>query len=143
MKKLLMLLVLTLTWVSPLMAEEPQGGQYQKLGDWTVHYIAFPSTFIQPQIASNYGLERSNYKGIVNIAVMKDDVAQKVSLSGSARNLLGNSQELEFKEIVEGTAVYYLAQFKYRNEEIYRFEVTIRQGNQAQTLSFKQQFYVD
>ena len=35
-------------------ANSVQGGQYKELGPWQVHYIAFPSTFIQPSIAKAY-----------------------------------------------------------------------------------------
>ena len=125
---------------------QEQGAQYKELGPWQVHYIAFPSTFIQPQIAKTYGLERSGYKGIVNISILKNDTdktAQKATLQGTARNLLGNKQTLNFKEVVEGDSVYYLAQVDYTNEEILRFEIEIQQGNQFQTLKFQQKFYVD
>ncbi|TMP47336.1 DUF4426 domain-containing protein [Pseudoalteromonas sp. S1688] len=125
---------------------QEQGAQYKELGPWQVHYIAFPSTFIQPQIAKAYGLERSGYKGIVNISILKNDTdktAQKATLQGTARNLLGNKQSLNFKEVVEGDSVYYLAQVDYTNEEILRFEIEIQQGNQFQTLKFQQKFYVD
>lgn len=125
---------------------QEQGAQYKELGPWQVHYIAFPSTFIQPQIAKTYGLERSGYKGIVNISILKNDTdktAQKATLQGTAKNLLGNKQTLNFKEVVEGDSVYYLAQVDYTNEEILRFEIEIQQGNQFQTLKFKQKFYVD
>ena len=125
---------------------QEQGAQYKELGPWQVHYIAFPSTFIQPQIAKTYGLERSGYKGIVNISILKNDTdktAQEATLQGTARNLLGNKQSLNFKEVVEGDSVYYLAQVDYTNEEILRFEIEIQQGNQFQTLKFQQKFYVD
>ncbi|MEH6554843.1 MULTISPECIES: DUF4426 domain-containing protein [Pseudoalteromonas] len=125
---------------------QEQGAQYKELGPWQVHYIAFPSTFIQPQIAKTYGLERSGFKGIVNISILKNDTdktAQKATLQGTARNLLGNKQSLNFKEVVEGDSVYYLAQVDYTNEEILRFEIEIQQGNQFQTLKFQQKFYVD
>ncbi|KPH91217.1 DUF4426 domain-containing protein [Pseudoalteromonas sp. S1610] len=125
---------------------QEQGAQYKELGPWQVHYIAFPSTFIQPQIAKAYDLERSGYKGIVNISILKNDAdkaAQKATLQGTAKNLLGNKQTLNFKEVVEGDSIYYLAQVDYTNEEILRFEIEIQQGNQFQTLKFKQKFYVD
>ncbi|WP_404341037.1 DUF4426 domain-containing protein [Pseudoalteromonas mariniglutinosa] len=127
-------------------AKQQTGGQFKQLGNWQVHYIAFPSTFIQPDIARNYGLERSGYKGIINISILKNNstkTAQTARLTGTAKNLLGNTQQLEFKEIVEGDAIYYLAQLDYNNEEIYRFNIEIQQGNQSQTLKFQQKFYVD
>lgn len=127
-------------------ADSVQGGQYKELGPWQVHYIAFPSTFIQPNIAKAYGLERSNYKGIINISVLADKEgtpAQKAKLTGEAKNLLGSKQTLEFKEVVDGDAIYYLAQVDFRNEEIYRFKININQGNNFQVLNFQQKFYVD
>ncbi|MBD1580906.1 DUF4426 domain-containing protein [Pseudoalteromonas sp. S16_S37] len=127
-------------------ASTEQGGQFKNLGPWQVHYIAFPSTFIQPTIAKAYDLERSNYKAVVNISVLKNNAektAQKAVLTGEARNLIGNKQELEFKEVIDGDAIYYLAQIDFNNEETYRFTVNIAQGNNQQVLKFQQKFYVD
>ncbi|WP_462166381.1 DUF4426 domain-containing protein [Pseudoalteromonas sp. GB43] len=126
-------------------ADEQAGAQYKVLGPWEVHYIAFPSTFIQPNIAKNYDLERSPSKGIINISVLKnsDKTAQTATLTGTARNLLGNKIQLTFKEVVEGDAIYYLAQIDYSNEEIYRFDIEINQNGKVQTLKFQQKFYVD
>ena len=126
-------------------ADEQTGAQFKKLGPWEVHYIAFPSTFIQPNIAKNYDLDRSPSKGVINISVLKnsDKTAQTATLTGTARNLLGNSKQLEFKEVIEGDAIYYLAQIDYSNEEIYRFNIEINKNGQIQTLKFQQKFYVD
>jgi hypothetical protein len=124
-----------------------QGGQFKTLGNWDVHYIAFPSTFLQPKIAKHYGIERSNYAGVVNISVLdnraKDTPAQKVKIKGVAKNLIGHVINLEFKEVVEGDSVYYIAPIKYRNEETYRFELEINQGKEFKNLKFQQKFYVD
>jgi len=126
---------------------EDQGGQFKTLGNWDVHYIAFPSTFLQPKIAKHYGIERSGYAGVVNISVLdnrtKDTPAQKVKITGVAKNLIGHRINLEFKEIVEGDSVYYIAPIKYRNEETYRFDLEISQGKNFKKLKFQQKFYVD
>lgn len=147
MKKLASILFFALAVITfSAHSEQMQGAQYKELGPWQVHYIAFPSTFVQPKIAQAYGLERSNYKGIVNISILKNDAnntAQTASLSGTAKNLLGNKQTLEFKEVVEGDSIYYLAQVKFTNEEILRFDIEIKQNNQFQKLQFQQKFYVD
>lgn len=135
-----------LTFAFNAHSEQMKGAQYKELGPWQVHYIAFPSTFIQPKIAQAYDLKRSGYKGIVNISILKNDTnktAQKATLKGFAKNLLGNKQALNFKEVVEGDAIYYLAQVDYSNEEILRFEIEIQQNNRFQKLQFQQKFYVD
>ena len=140
------LTVITLLLSGTVFAND-QGGQFKQLGDWEVHYIAFPSTFLQPNIAKHYGLERSKYSGVLNISVLdsrhKDKPAQQVEIVGQARNLLGNTVSLDFKEVVEGDAVYYIAPIKFTNEEIYRFNIDLKQGRQQHTLKFQQKFYVD
>lgn len=120
--------------------------QMMKLGNWNVHYIAFGSTFLTPEIAKAYNISRSNYSGVINISVLSANqgrAAQKVNISGEARNLLGQAVDLKFKEIVEGNAVYYIAQIDYRNEETYNFNIKLKQGNQSQSLKFSQKFYVN
>jgi predicted Zn-dependent protease len=130
---------------SSLYAANEQGGQYKNLGNWQVHYIAFPSTFLQPSIAKNYNIERSNYNAVINISVLDktSKKAQKVSLSGVAKNLVGQSKKLKFKEIVDGESVYYIATLTYSNEETFRFYLDVRSGNKSERLSFHQKFYVD
>jgi hypothetical protein len=118
--------------------------QMKSLGNWNVHYIAFGSTFITPEIAKAYGIVRSRYKGIINISVLnKSNEAQKVQISGQARNLLGNQIDLKFKEVIEGKSVYYIAQIDYSNAETFRFEIDLIQGKQNQSFKFTQDFYAD
>ncbi|MFT5806251.1 MAG: hypothetical protein ACI9LG_000504 [Moritella dasanensis] len=119
--------------------------QMQKLGDWDVHYIAFPSTFLTADVASTYDINRSKYLGIINISVLDSDTqkAQAVTMTVTARNLLGNIRELEVREIREQNAIYYIAEVPHRNEETYRIKATLNSGNQTQELKFQQKFYVD
>jgi hypothetical protein len=135
-------LLLTITLFCSTIASAEQ---MQKLGDWDVHYIAFPSTFLTSDVASTYDIDRSKYLGIINIAVLDSDTkkAQAVNIKVTARNLLGNVRELEVREIREQNAIYYIAEVPHRNEETYRIKVTLSSGNQTQELKFQQQFYVD
>ena len=79
----------------------------------------------------------------IHLEKNSDKTAQTATLTGTARNLLGNKKQLTFKEVVEGDAIYYLAQIDYSNEEIYRFDIEINQNGKVQTLKFQQKFYVD
>lgn len=114
--------------------------------DWDIHYIAFPATFIEPKVAKTYQLIRSKYKGIVNISVLDNTnkmKAQNAFVSGTAKNLLGQAQNLSFKKVEEGDAIYFLAQLDYNNEEIFNFTVNVQQGNRTETIKFSKKFYVD
>lgn len=139
MKTAWMSCLLALLMTLPLRAE-----QMKELGPWQVHYNAFNSSFLTPEVAKTYGLERSRYNGIINIAVQdKQGKAQSVAISGAAKNLTGTIRTLSFQEVKEGDAIYYLATLPYRNEDTYQFTLTIMGGGQQQTLTFQQTFYVD
>ena len=131
--------------ITLLLSAAANAEQMQKLGDWDVHYIAFPSTFLTSDLASDYDIDRSKYLGIINISVLDSDTlkAQAVTMTVTARNLLGNIRELDVREIREQNAIYYIAEVPHRNEETYRIKVTISSGNQTQELKFQQKFYVD
>ncbi|MGL5178302.1 MAG: DUF4426 domain-containing protein, partial [Aeromonas veronii] len=109
--------LLALLMTLPLKAE-----QMKELGPWLVHYNAFNSSFLTPEVAKAYGLERSRYNAIINIAVQdKQKVAQAVGITGEAKNLTGTIRTLNFQEVKEGDAIYYLATLPYRNEDTYQF----------------------
>lgn len=138
--------VVVLSVSAMMISATTQAEQMKKLGNWHVHYIAFGSTFITPEIAKTYGITRSKYKAIINISVLnadKNSKATQVAIRGKARNLIGNEQQLKFKEIIEGDSIYYIAQIDYSNEERFKFEITMQHGNREETLKFAEQFYVD
>ncbi len=130
---------LLLAFLSPLASAE----QKQVLGPWDVHYIAMPSTLIEPQIAAQYQISRSIQNGLINISVLasNDQQAQQVRISGQAKNLLGQIKELNFQEVREGKAIYYLAQLQFRGEEKVSFSIEISQGTVQQQLKFDHTFY--
>ena len=119
----------------------------KKLGTMNVHYMAIGATFLTPEVAKAYNIERSRFNGLVNIAVMdntrKGNPAKTVAISGTAKNLAGQKKTLEFTEVKEGNAIYYLAQVNYRNDETIVFNLLITDGSETQTLKFSQKFYVD
>ena len=119
----------------------------KKLGSMNVHYMAIGSTFFTPEIAKVYGITRSRYNGLINISVLDNNLqgtpAKSVSITGKAKNNLGQFKDLEFKEVKEGSAIYYLAQVGYQNEETLHFTIMINDGSEKQQLKFSQIFYVD
>ena len=119
----------------------------QKLDNLNVHYMAIGATFLTPEVAKAYNITRSRYNGLINISVLDNTVkgtpAKHVSITGKARNDLGQIKTLEFEEVTEGDAIYYLAQVKYSDEETFYFTININDGSGSKSLVFKQKFYVD
>lgn len=128
-----------------LLAGQAWAEQKQVLGEWDVHYIAFPSTMLTPQIAQANGIVRSQYNSVINVSVLDSTSkqAQDVSVIGTATNLLGTKKPLSFKKVVEGEAIYYIATLKFANLETYRFAIDIQNGNQLETLNFQQKMYAE
>ena len=142
-RAILSALILTLAFVGNVSAE-----QKQKVGNFDIHYVAFGSTFLTPSIAKSYGIKRSSYTGIINVSVL--DTSQDgnppvaVEISGIANNLLDARINLEFREIREGDAIYYVAEVPYRDDQEINFKLAIKYQNKLNTqLKFKQKFYVD
>lgn len=119
--------------------------QKKQLGNWDVHYIAFPATFLTPEIAVKNDIQRSKFSGVINISVLDStsQQAQQVTISGIAKDLFGRQRKLEFNQVIEGEAVYYLTTVPYQNEQLYNFAIDISQGSQQQQLSFSHTFFVD
>jgi hypothetical protein len=128
-------------------SQDANAENMKKLGSMNVHYMAIGSTFFTPEIAKAYGITRSRYNGLVNISVLdnsqKNNPAKSVSITGKAKNNLGQFKELEFSEVKEGNAIYYLAQVNYNNEETLHFDIMINDGKEKQQLKFSQKFYID
>ncbi len=141
-KKLVMFAVLSIAFATASNAEN-----MKKMNDINVHYIALSSTFLTPEIAKAYGIERSRYKGLVNISVLDNTQEGKPSktviINGKARNDVGQIKSLDFTEVVEGDAVYYLAQVSYTNKETIYFDINITDKGKQHNLKFSQKFYVD
>lgn len=138
-----MFLLLILVLVSKFASAE----NMKKFDNLEVHYIGLPTTVLQPDIASTYGIERSRYLGFINITVLDTSLADKkaisVGISGTATNLVGQQSNLEFAEVKEGNAIYYIAQVKYPNDENFRFNIIINDDGKEHNLKFQQKFYVE
>lgn len=126
-----------------LLLNPAQAEQKQQLGSWDVHYILMPTTLLDAEIASAYQLNRSRNYQLLNISVLDQQTqqAQQVELRGSAVNLAGQQQQLTFRAIKDGNALYYLAGVEARSEQKMKISITISQGDQQQQLVFSQDVY--
>ncbi len=140
------LFILALSFVSLNSYAESENSR--EFGDYVVHYNAFRSDTISPEVAKQYGLPRANNKVLINIAVLKKVMnttgkPTKSDVTGHASNLTGQLKQLEFKEITEGTAIYYLAETKISDGEFLKFDlkVTPEGETKAARLNFNKRFF--
>lgn len=125
-------------------------------GDYEVHYTVIPSTTLLPEMAAEYKVVRAKDQALVNISVRKHlpdgtNVAQPVTLKGSYSNLI-QPRDLEFREVREQGAIYYLAQLRFTDRETLRFDLKIApvmpEGEAVPvgapySVSFTRKFYID
>ena len=120
----------------------------KEFGDYVIHYNAFRSDTISPEVAKQHGLARANNRVLINIAVLKKvmNTTGKPTVStvtGHASNLTGQLKQLKFKEITEGNAIYYLAETKISDGEFLKFDIkVIPEGEtRAARLHFDKRFF--
>ena len=136
----LIVLLLSAVLALPVLAAE----RMQRLGEVEAHYSVFNSSFLQPEIAKASGLTRSKELGVLNLSFAQQCKGQVVKLSGTVTDLMSKTTPLTFRETKEGSAVYYLAQFKQSSREILKFKIEAEFADgQRHTLQFSQEVFPD
>lgn len=138
------ILAVTLLLTAELAAAE----QLVEDKDYVVHYSAFTSTMLTPEVAKAYGLTRSRQRGMINIAVQRKmpggtNKAVMAQLEGYTGMLGGSEIPLDFQVVEEGDAIYYLAQFLIRDGDNLNFDIKVKPTPEARPLkvSFSQSFF--
>lgn len=131
-----------LAWAGPAAAR-----QARDFGDYVVHYNAVPTDVIPPSVAREYGIRRSDDRGLLNIAVEKK-VAGGTSQSVPARiqvhavNLAEQIKAVELRAAGSGGYTYYIGTFPVADREVIDFTVEIRpEGSDRElVLEFRSRF---
>ena len=138
----LVLASLTLSFALPSFAEQAIHSQ-----KYDIHYNAFNTMMVTPDVAQSYGFTRARNRALLNISVI--DKATKNPLpamvTGTRTNIIGQILPLEFQQIKEQNAIYYIAQLRFTEEEMWRFELKIKPdlNVEAIPLKFSQTFYLE
>ena len=148
MKKVLITLFALLT-AAALPAYADRGELKQVFGDYEVHYIGLNSSFLTADVAQAYGIPRSRSMGFLNISILKKtgeaDVTESVTgkVTGTMQNLIGQKKTLEFTEIKESDAVYYISTFRFEQAETYKIALKVTPDGETRTfdVKFDQRFY--
>ena len=89
-------------------------------GPYTVYYSLFPSTFLRPEVAAAYGIVRGKNRAVLNVSILervaegdRETTRGKSALVRGTRSDLIHKTPLEFAEVREQDAVYYLAEVPF------------------------------
>jgi hypothetical protein len=133
------LLLLTLSSYS-------QAENSKEYSDHIVYYNAFPTDSLPAEMTKQYGLKRSKNYAMINVSVMEKSTGVptgvKSIVTGYLKNLMGQKRDIEFREIKEGKAVYYIAQIGVQSREKLDFYIDIKpKGSQEKyEIKFSKKF---
>lgn len=133
-------------WLAAGAAAVAVGAQFQRFGEWEVHYIAFNASQLSAQVAERYNIVRGPNKGLVNVSAVRGTApggaGEKVRVQGRFVDLLGRARELRFREIDDAGTFYYLAPFDFPHAETLRFEISVTLPDHGvETVRFEQPLY--
>ena len=140
--RLLGLCLVTLLFTGQIYAE-----QKKSIPGYDVHYIAFNTAMLTPEIAKTYRIQRSKTRGVVTISMLEEESQTPSAglVRGEVRNSVGQLQTLNFQKVTEQQAIYFLATFRYADEEVLNFSVELgpEKATKLHSISFQQQFFVE
>jgi hypothetical protein len=115
--------------------------------DYDIHYNAFNTMMVPPEVAQSYGFTRARNRALLNISVLDSSTKKALPavVTGTRTNIIGQLLPLEFVQIKEQNAIYYIAQLRFTEEEMWRFELQIQPELNADAipLKFSQTFYLE
>ncbi len=119
-------------------------------GEYVVHFNALTTDQLTPEIASEYGIVRSENRAMLNVSILqKREGETSVPVPGSvttqAINLTGQLKNMPMREIREGEAIYYIGETGVTDGEtlVFTIDVTPINDPSRYTVRFKKQFFVD
>ena len=141
MGRLALFLLTACLSVTAMAADVIKSERQETFGDVTVHYNTFNSTFIQPDIAKAAELIRSKNQGVINVSVIKAGQPMVASVTGTVKDLTSKTVPLNFKQVTEQGAIYYLAQYPVDQQEVRTFEIKVQTGDKINTINFNQELF--
>jgi hypothetical protein len=120
------------------------------VGGFTVHHNAFTADTLTPEVAKAYGFQRSKYRGLLNVSVIKEEPGTTgkpvpAQVEAKIMALTGQSSALAMREIKDGDAVYYIGEFPVHNEQKIDFAIEVTPQGLDETIMMRmdQQFFTD
>ncbi|VVO95062.1 hypothetical protein PS876_02506 [Pseudomonas fluorescens] len=141
MRRLIGTLLAACLSLSAVAADAIKGERKEVFGDVTVHYNTFNSTFLTPDIAKAAELIRSKNQGVINVSVIKDGKPMVANVTGTVKDLTSKSVPLNFRQVTEQGAIYYIAQYPVEQQETRTFEIKVQNGDKINTLNFNQELF--
>jgi hypothetical protein len=142
-----------------LLPRHGQGQSVQDFGDYIVHYSAITTNQLVGSVAKQYGIERSDRRGLLNIAVeaktggesrlIQSNMIQsrmiRADVSASVGDLSGHVSPVHLRETSENGDIDYLGEFPLTGSGSYMFNVKVIPpgGTRPYVVKFSRDYVVD
>jgi len=148
MKKLLVITSALLALLSVLASAQAENSTRER--GFSIHHNAVPASMLTPEIATQYKIVRSKFRGLLTVSVIKEiegttGQAVKARIEAESTSLIGRTERLELREVIEGNAVYYLASFPITDRDQLKFKLEVIPDGENRPIraSFSQKFFID
>ena len=143
-------LTLTLGLLLALTGSIARAEQAKDFGNYSVHYSAFTTDVLTPDVAKVYNIVRSKNRALLNISVLKKEMGAGIKpvrarVTASATNLSAQLKTFEMRELGDQGAIYYVAEAPISDRETLRFNVQVTPEGESKsyTFTFEQQFFTN
>ena len=121
---------------------QPSEESFKDFGSYEVHYNAVRTDSLTPEIARNYGIQRSTNRVMLNVTVLHKEAGAakkpvEADVKVAARNLNEQLKDLELRRVSEGEAIYYIGELSISGTEILVFDITVTPTGTQAPLSVK------
>lgn len=123
--------------------------QKKSFAEYDVHYSVVNTPFLSPEVASSYGITRGKNRAILMISVRKQladgsNIEKKALVRGTSFDLI-HTINLDFNEIIENGAIYYIAEFTFNDKDLRRFDIKVQPDPNIDPylLTFSQKIYFE
>ena len=121
-----------------------------KAGGYVIHHNAFSADTLSPDVAKAYGIQRSKYRGLLNVSVIKAE-AGTTGTPTAARvevntvNLTGQKSRIPMRELKDQDAIYYIGELPVHDQQTVNFVIEVTPEGSKETYSAKlsQQFFTE
>jgi len=113
-----------------LMTPTLQAAQYVDQGKYRIHYTTFSSMLIPSDVAALHEITRAENRIVLNVSARDKEEAVPIRIEGYVTNLLNQRFDLNFEEVNESDAIYYLAHHLSLEQDILRFNITVTAGDE-------------
>ena len=121
-----------------------------KVEGYTIYHNALTTDMLDPQVARSYGLQRSKNRGLLNVSLVKQvpgttGQSTPAEVTVRAKYLGGQDWDLPMREVRDGDAYYYIADFLVAHRQTLTFDIAVTPAGATKPFRAKmsQEFFTE